>query len=288
MEEEKTACLWRTSRRGVVVKNCILFDWRILFRSLLWMVILVPLDVCGDAPHVENPVDELSLKPNTLFVSLGCSCLVASHLRRCGLRREAFPFDWLLTIDGERLIELIDNNFKDFLDEQYLVRHPYTETGLFHSYYYIEFRHDWPQGSWDPDKYLGALERLRSKYARRIERFNALNHFPGKVFFIRSSGRPKPYWPTTRTVKVEIDREWALALNRVLKKRFPNLDFTLVLLKPTGDEEEIEMIDDIILFNLSKLKAQYPFRKIFEILQSGILSSSSRTVSAEKDNLNTF
>jgi hypothetical protein len=257
------------------------FDLKRLFTYLLLILTFHHFHVWAEEVDVDHLNEERSLNPQILFVSLGSSCTVALQLRHWGLRKAAFPFDWLLTVDGDRFVELIERNFQDFLNETYLIKHPHhrAKNFLVHSYYHIEFRHDWSHGFWNPDKYPKALEQLKSKYTRRIERFRALNDFPGKVFFIRiacaGAFAPKTYWPNAKALK--IDHASALALQSALKKRFPQLDFTLVIINHNGDEEEMEIVDDIFFFNLSKSDATAAnrFRKIFETLQSHVTGFSS-------------
>src|SRR5258708_40057533 len=59
-----------------------------------------------------------------LFVSLGGTCITAGMFRHFGLRDAAFPFDWMYTIDDVKLIELLDNNFTDFINPDFFIMHP--------------------------------------------------------------------------------------------------------------------------------------------------------------------
>ncbi len=77
------------------------------------------------------------------------------------------------------------------------------------------------------------MEKFLAKYQRRIDRFRSLANYKGKVFFLRSA-----YWGSVsdphrcyRIVEnLEITDEAALKLHDALRKRFPNLDFTLVII----------------------------------------------------------
>ncbi len=177
-----------------------------------------------------------------LFVSLGSNCDVAYSLEFSGLRHAAFPLDWLLTIDGNKFIELIENGFQHFLDEEFLAWNNHV---LVNSYYHIEFRHDF-----EP------LPELREKYQRRIDRFYKLNEYQGKVFFIRipyiEATNPTLYWPNEEALQISTD--WANRLNSVLKKCFPNLDFILVITNifDENDESDLILTDNILRINLAK------------------------------------
>ena len=106
-----------------------------------------------------------------LFINLGPDCYFANGLGGLGLRKAAFPFDWLLTNDQEMFIELLEDDFKFFLDPTHYFKH--TNGHLVHDYYHIEFRHEHD------------LQTFDSTYARRIQRFHELNNYQGKVFFMR-------------------------------------------------------------------------------------------------------
>jgi hypothetical protein len=54
------------------------------------------------------------------YISLGPDCSIASALNTLNIRKEAFPFDFLLTSPDkglEYVSLLIKNNFCDFLDD---------------------------------------------------------------------------------------------------------------------------------------------------------------------------
>ncbi|HXF28244.1 MAG TPA: DUF1796 family putative cysteine peptidase, partial [Chlamydiales bacterium] len=75
-----------------------------------------------------------------IFVSLGSSCEVGIQLRNCHLRTAAFPFDWVMSLDHPRVIDCLQQDFKYFMNENYLVPHP----GYVHNTAYnIAFVHDW-------------------------------------------------------------------------------------------------------------------------------------------------
>lgn len=196
-----------------------------------------------------------SPQDDVLFVSLGSNCNPGIYLKYYGFRTASYPFDWLLTIDGDRFIELLDSDFQDFLDGKYLGRH---QGNLVHTYYHIEFRHDFEE-----------IEELRAKYQRRIARFKELDQYSGKVIFIREAysqaTNPSLYWPNQEGL--EISEESALRLNRAMKKLFPHLDYTLVILNSNDrDVDEINQIDDLILLNFSKFFDQKRYSEIFELL----------------------
>ena len=75
---------------------------------------------------------------------LGGNCEVAAKLNDNGLRKASYPFDWLLTLNHDKFLELLDNNFQFFLSEAYIFQYLTPPFTLENSYYEIEFRHEGP------------------------------------------------------------------------------------------------------------------------------------------------
>jgi hypothetical protein len=171
-----------------------------------------------------------------LFISLGPDCYIAGYLVQIGYRRASFPFDWLLTLDHNAMVKLLDDDFKYFLDPSCYSIH--TNKYLIHTYYHIEFRHE------HDDDLIG-------KYGRRIDRFRRLNNYSGKVFFMRKSfaGAEPPifYWPSKDLLNISF--EHALELKQVLRKRFPDLDFSLVIVNFCPNRTTMKVTDDIMMVN---------------------------------------
>lgn len=51
-----------------------------------------------------------------LIVSLGEDCACTSYLRRFNLQKYSYPFDWLSNASFQTRIDLVCNDFKDFLN----------------------------------------------------------------------------------------------------------------------------------------------------------------------------
>lgn len=236
------------------------FSWRTCF----FFLISIQVYTCYVDKHLHGDIPEKTeiIFTNTnappLYVSLGSCCDVALSLEFSNLRNAAFPLDWLLTIDGEKFIELIENDFQYFLDEEFLTTHNHV---LVNSYYHIEFRHDF-----EP------LPELRDKYQRRINRFYKLAEYPGKVFFIRvpyqEATNPTLYFPNEEALHISTDM--ADRLNSVLKKRFPVLDFILVITNifDESDESDLILTDNILRINLAK----YPQKDHVSLLSEKLLN----------------
>jgi hypothetical protein len=178
---------------------------------------------------------------NPLFVSLGCNCDVAIKLRESELRTHAFPFDWLLSLNHEKFLKLLNEDFTHFLDEEVFFYSPENHLILDNDYYELEFRHDWVENPQDPLK--NQLASLAPKYERRIERFRELKSYEGHVYFLRTAydvlnGGMQLWW---RDDHQRITKDQAKSLKVALDAYFPKLDFTLVIIN--FKEEKLPKIE---------------------------------------------
>lgn len=161
----------------------------------------------------------------SICISLGSSCSPALNLRKLKLRYHAYPFDWLIS-PTHSLINALNDDFKYFLTD--LTIHPNKKGVIDH--YGFQFMHDWPSldeaehdvieteffgGVTDlHEAWQEALPLVREKYKRRFKRLNEIcNTYKGLVLFIRSDDPP----------------EYAIPLRDLLRKKYPTLNFILVL-----------------------------------------------------------
>lgn len=143
----------------------------------------------GYSWDIENETVSLnSLGKKPLFVSLGSHCEIALALKRNMIRSAAFPFDWCLTLNNDLLIDILENDFQYFLDDEYLFYddnwtiNVNKHNRLLNTKYQIEFLHE---GEWNEDRFDEMVKSFKAKYLRRITRFRSLKDYKGKVFFFR-------------------------------------------------------------------------------------------------------
>lgn len=187
------------------------------------------------------------------FVSLGSVCEAAHALRGSDLSKAAYPFDWIVAFDGEKLIEMLDDDFHYFLDETFMVADPRDPGPLYHTYYRLEFLHegDFRGNKWEPN-----LAKLKDKYQRRIQRFKNLSHCKDKVYFLRaaSSHSTTDYYRFFHCKEnLEISDDYSWALHAALKRRFPNIDFVLIIINEWDGNEVVE--EKRLADNLIKIRA---------------------------------
>ncbi len=174
-----------------------------------------------DAELEANNVRDLPQE--VVFISLGSYCLPAHAMRNCGVRKVAFPFDWIISFNGEALIEILNTDFQGFLDESYLVPNAINRHML-NTHYQLEYTHE---GAFSPE----GIQKLRLKFERRIDRFRQLADFKGKVVFIRSGciWSIDPSFSFSYPENLEISDDYALRLYSALRNKFPKLDFDLFI-----------------------------------------------------------
>ena len=116
-----------------------------------------------------------------LIVSLGEDCACTSYLRRFNLQDYSYPFDWLTKASFETRIDLIVNNFENFLIKENLVKMEKPQTGADekHEYYHDKkldffFYHDFEctfEGENEEESFEKQYLSVKDKYNRRINRF---------------------------------------------------------------------------------------------------------------------
>jgi hypothetical protein len=77
----------------------------------------------------------LSKKLAQIFVSMGSTSITAHIHRECGIRKAAFPFDWLVSFDGQKLIKILEDGFLDFLNPDIL---EVSGQAVLNHYYHLE------------------------------------------------------------------------------------------------------------------------------------------------------
>ena len=180
------------------------------------------------------------------FISLGQNCMVSTALRDNNLRQEAYPFDWIVS-PFNSLYKALDENFKNFLSADSLTIREFDHYGVLDSYGF-HFVHDFPAilpndsfaeligenhvtGGILRDDWRNFIPDVQAKYLRRIERLHNLLSSSETVFLIR-------HGDTTKDQAILL-RDWLI-------KKYPNLNFTLIILDVCNDIKENWQLNNII------------------------------------------
>lgn len=112
------------------------------------------------------------------IISLGHFCAVASELDKLGFREASLPFDWIIS-PLDSVIDLINNNFEDFLNPDLLYRDSKRPYIVLNKRYNIAFYHDFKESIPIEEQ----VSYVQKKYDRRISRF--YEYINEKTLFVR-------------------------------------------------------------------------------------------------------
>ena len=173
-----------------------------------------------------------------MFISIGIDCDTAEIIKKNNLREMAFPFDWVVTYNG--VAKIIQNNFKDFLPNSGSeILNPKSNSLFLH--------HKFPNN--------------KDKFIRRIRRMDhILKTTKERVFFIRK-GHVKYHHheQNGRYQNIKCDILDAEDLNKVLKEKYPNLKYTIIVILCCNkcyhqDKKYLSKTDNVRIFKVIKEK----------------------------------
>lgn len=113
------------------------------------------------------------------IVSLGFFCGVSQELEKIGIREAYLPFDWVIS-NLKTVNELIENKFDLLFNTDYLYRDENYQYIVKHKNYNFDFYHDFDIGKTIEEQ----IERVRSKYNKRITRFYELLNSSETILFV--------------------------------------------------------------------------------------------------------
>jgi Putative papain-like cysteine peptidase (DUF1796) len=184
------------------------------------------------------------------IISLGQICSVAGAMRDNGLRVIAYPFDWLVS-PFPALYQALNDDFEHFLQDDSLTMRMSDRYGIL-DYYGFHFVHDFPAqqpndsfaeligenhvtGGILCDNWRDSLPAVKAKYHRRIERFRNTLLGSEPVYLIRH---------------FDITKDQAIQLRNLLYKKYPQLNFILIILGKSDEMKQdwhLESIKNIYL-----------------------------------------
>jgi len=182
-------------------------------------------------------------------MSLGHGCQASAHLKRRGLSRVSFPFDWI----GDASIHNEENEFKPMDQEEvsgYVKVIENDFNGLWNAedldVTIVEKWGDNPQKVVDRKYNIGSvhefevghvfdnIERVQMMFERRIKRFNSVMNSNEPVLLIRTM----------------MNERSSRLMSDMISKKYPNLDFTILVInreyEPLGSWD----IPNVIKINL--------------------------------------
>ena len=158
-----------------------------------------------------------------LIVSIGEDCACTSYLRRFNLQDYSFPFDWLTKATFETRINLLINNFENFLNKeslQHLTKPVGVNVDNEHDYYQdinlgFYFYHDFKSNEPFDEEYIN----VKNKYERRIKRLYQCIEEVNNILFV--------WWSRDK----HQDEDLIINLYEKLKNRFKNKKIHLLIIE---------------------------------------------------------
>lgn len=186
-------------------------------------------------------VDLFNTEQDFITISLGYNCEPGLNTRKYNIRAFAFPFDWCLT-PYEAVYNFINSDFKDFFKLDHLVpsvKKNFTPK-LEKFFKNINVTQVSEHTLWVLDKQSGMifnhdftnndLATIRSnheqqyiKYQRRIARFYTEMNSGKHIYFIRFN---------------DISKNKAIKLLKLIENKFPETNFTLIVISNKPEFEQ--------------------------------------------------
>ncbi|MBQ7450674.1 hypothetical protein IJS77_04590 [bacterium] len=150
-----------------------------------------------------------------LYVSMGAVCSCTQALRYSKLQFYSYPFDWIGGPSFLERIELIHNNFKDYIIKENLEFGYKVEETKCDAYYDkkrgMQINHDFKQGRNFDEMYEEVVEKYNRRGKRLIEQIKASK----KVLFV--------FMQTPHNDKTDLTDEVLLKGSEKFKEYFPEV-----------------------------------------------------------------
>ena len=176
-----------------------------------------------------------------LVLSLGEDCACSGWLRRFKLQNFSYPFDWLTSASFENRIELILNNFSNFLNKEdlYPIEKPkagpvdekcdYWADKRYNFYFYHDFLREEPFET----EYL----KVKEKYKRRIKRLYEQISNKKTILFV--------WWSRDKHQNIgQVQESY-----RKLCQKFSAQSVYLLLIEYAQEEEKVFLANNHILIS---------------------------------------
>lgn len=150
------------------------------------------------------------------IVPFGAFCITSQNLRKLGLQAYSLPFDWIANAEMHLLIELIENNFENFINKTELKKENHYKTVSYIMPNGLIFPHDFTIDDF-ADGFDQEYIEVEAKYKRRCKRLLAAIREANDLLFFNCSF-------------VKYEKEDIEGYLNKLKKLFPNKNIKLFYL----------------------------------------------------------
>ncbi len=169
-----------------------------------------------------------------LVFSLGAACSCANTLKGMGLRNMSSPFDWLYGSSFEARIDLLLNNFENFMNKEDLIYSGKQESISCDIYKNtrtnITFNHDFISNIPFDTSYT----MVKSKYDRRIKRLLELIDKASSLLIVYMD------IPNTKPLETDI----VIEKHKEISAKYPHKNIEIYYIKLSTQEESIQRFSD--------------------------------------------
>lgn len=188
-----------------------------------------------------------------IFIPCGVDCGLAEFLKKKKLRQFSLPFDWSVSYGG--ISKIIKNDFKDFI--------PINSSKINTIYNYSFFHNDFPED----------IEIMTRRCNRLLNLFNSASD---ELIFIRKGHAFHHHSEATKLcLKIENDITDAENLSIVLKEKYPNLRYKIIvaLVCDTCFDKDVNYSSKDVNVEIHNIATPTFDDNKFENLLNGIIST---------------
>lgn len=181
-------------------------------------------------------------KKYDFVVSIGEACVCSESLRKSLLQIKSYPFDWLASNDILTNLDIVINDFKDFLNKDLLEQKNTNKTldanqrnwrdTYRNTKYNFVFVHDFDYNVSFEESYPNVLK----KYQRRIDRFYKSIEEANSVLFVYIE-RPK-----TNEEQIS-DLDLLVEYQKKLEEKFPNKNIDILYFRMDWERKYKDRIE---------------------------------------------
>jgi hypothetical protein len=182
---------------------------------------------------INNPNNLKIENNNSIVIPFGMRCTPAIVCKWAQLRKIALPFDWTIPTLPDKIKNVLENNFDEFIPD--IPRTYFNKYGIGLAH----FNKNIPEGI--------------EQYKRRIDRFNNIINSSNKKYFIYIN---EDYLFDTKYRVEDFNQKMfkdMLELEIFIKEKYTNIDYTIIYFNFT--EEKIPSNSNI--FNIAINTSQY-------------------------------
>lgn len=218
--------------------------------------------------------EEANKTKEFILIPIGCDCMPSFAARANGAREYAFPFDWCFTPYAS-LKHFLITDFKDYFKKEnfvpsrqmyfdniirnFLALEGYVPVSEYYTWvldkkHSMIYLHDFTDNS--PHSIEREYDALHAKYMRRVQRFYEQIYSGKHVYFIR--------WRA-------ITKAESLELFDILKKKFPDIRFTLIVINNNYHEFNNDWNIPLIKNYYGTTPQSFDWKKLYGDMVAGAL-----------------